>query len=244
MNGAEFKERRERLLLTQAGVSERLKVSPATVRNWEAETTAIPTAVEMLWEVWEHRFQQESPHFGPVTLVYTDGPMFVDPQGPRRPLAMMHQEPFVTNAGALARVCALWDRPGFNSPLILKPTGDLLWNAVQLAKVADKSDTYAPIVPVMVRKLSTYVRTYSARYLRSGPRLSSSEKAEARQREIEVKADKLDILAAADTHSSIDSHPAETVLDRLHVLGMSPPGDMVNGIFHAYEARRMRWPAT
>src|SRR5208282_6262955 len=113
MNGAEFRDRRERLLLTQTAIAERLNISPATVRNWEAEATAIPTAVEMLWEVWEHRFQQESPHYGPVTLIFTDGPMFVQPQGPRQPLAMMHQEPFVTNAGALGRVCALWDRAGF-----------------------------------------------------------------------------------------------------------------------------------
>ncbi len=238
MTGAEFKERRECLLLTQAVVAERLNVSSATVRNWEAETTAIPAAVEMLWAVWEHRFQQESPHFGPVTLIYTDGPMFIDPQGPRRPLAMMKQEPFNTNAGALARVCALSGRDEFNSPLIIKPSGDLLWNAIQLANVVDGSDEGAPTIPVMLRGIANYLRAYSTRYVR-GPRLPSPSEVEVRRREIEEEADKLDKLAAADTHAATDSRSAEAIFDKLYLLGMVPPGDLINGVHHAYAAREL-----
>jgi DNA-binding XRE family transcriptional regulator len=243
MNGTEFRERRERLLLTQSVVADRLKVSTATVRNWESEVSAVPAAVEALWDVWEDRFQQESPSFGPLTLVYSDGPMFIDPQGPRRPLAMMHQEPFVANAGALARVCALWGRQGFHSPLIMMPSGDFLWNANELAKVVDGSDTEAPTVPVLLRKLGAHARAYSSRYVRNGPRMPSFNETTTRQREIEAEADKLDALAAADTPTLADAKPVEDVLDKLRRLGMFLPDDLVSAVDGAYVVRGIPWPA-
>jgi hypothetical protein len=43
--------------------------------------TPIPQAVDMSCEIWEHRLKQENPNLGPVTLVYSDGPMFVNPYG-------------------------------------------------------------------------------------------------------------------------------------------------------------------
>jgi len=242
MNGAELKARREQLGLTQGAVAERLRSTTASIRNWESEPTAIPPQAEMLWRTWEHRFEQECLGFGPVTLIYTDGPMFINPQGPQRPLAMMHREPFLTNAMALARVCALWGRPGFESPLIMKQDGELLWNMPQLRRVVEKDDTGAPVMPVMLRTIATHARMYSTRYVRTGARLPTAMEVESRQGEIEAEADKLARLANDDTWTSTDSRPPEEIFGRLRKLGLTLPADLVSGVAQAYVARKMPWP--
>ena len=239
MEGAEFRQKRERLRLTQNQVAQRLKVSAATVRNWESGVTPISTAVEMLWEVWEPRFRQEDPTFGPLTLIYTDGPMFIDPQGPRRPLAMMQQEPFLTNAAALARVCLLAGHEGFNGPLIMQPSGDILWNAVQLARVIDGSDPGAPTVANMLRAIATDVRENSAAYVRFGPRLPTADEIFARQAAIAAQADCLDELAEADQATNADHRSAEDRCNKLRALGVRPPDHLVSGLAAAYVARGM-----
>jgi hypothetical protein len=48
-------------------------------KDREGEATPIPQAVDMSCEIWEARLKQENPDLGPVTLIYSDGPMFVDP---------------------------------------------------------------------------------------------------------------------------------------------------------------------
>ncbi|WP_138919298.1 hypothetical protein [Acidiphilium sp. PM] len=238
MNGAEFRSRRERLLLTQSAVAERLKVSSATVRNWEAETTAIPASVEMLWDVWEHRFQQETPDYGPVTLIFADGPMFIDPQDPRRRLPTMHQEPFLTNAGALARVCALWDLPDFHSPLILKSTGGILWNAVELARVANGSDTVAPTVPVILAKIAEYIRKYSDRYAVTGKIMHDQNEIDERKRNIEIQVKKIELMILNDTKTEKKPIEFEKILNELHNLGVFPPGNLISCISQAYKSRK------
>ena len=237
MEGAEFRQKRERLGLTQVQVAQRLNISTATVRNWESGVTPITTAVEMLWEVWEPRFRQEDPKLGPVTLIYTDAPMWVDPQGPRRPLAMMQQEPFLTNAAAIARACILAGRNGFNGPLIMLQSGDILWNAVQLARVIDKSDTGAPTVANMLRAIATDVRENSAVYVRTGPRLPTADEVLAKQAEIGAQADQLDALADADQPTDKNSLPAEAVCAKLRELGVWPLDHLVSGLAAAYVTR-------
>jgi len=229
-------------MLSQVEVAERLKVSAATVRNWEAEATAVPAALEIVWPVWERRLQQESPHFGTVTLFYTPTPMWVPVQGPRLPPGIPGQEFYPTNASALARVCALWGRTGFDSPVILQESRDFLWTTNELELVATGQDTGAPTVPTMLRGIGNYLRAYSARYVRNGPRLPSPTEVVARQREIEVQAEKLERLADADTSSSTDSGPVGMIFDRLHLLGMSAPGGLVNGVYQAYVVRALPWP--
>ena len=66
--------------------------------------SALPGTLGDACKVWEDRLRKEIAEIGPVTLCYTDGPMFIDPYGPRRKLAMLQQEPYPTNAAALARV--------------------------------------------------------------------------------------------------------------------------------------------
>jgi hypothetical protein len=242
MNGAELRHRREVLQLTQSEVADRMSITTATLRNWEGEAEQIPPRAEMLWGAWERRFQQESPHLGTVTLIYTDGPMFIDPQGPQRPLAMMRQEPFITNASAVARACSLWGREGFESPIVLLPSGAILWSAIELKRVVEGFDDHAPVIPNMARSLASDVRTYSSRYVRHGPRLPTPEEVVERQRLIEAQADNLDQLAQMDTPTSTNAQPYELIHNRLNELSIYPRGDMVSAIHHAYQSRNMRWP--
>lgn len=234
MNGAEFRDRRERLRLSVGKVAERLKVSTATVRNWESEATPIPTAVEMLWEVWEPRFRQEDPLYGPLTLIFSDGPMFIDPQGPRRPLAMMQQEPYLTNAAAIARVCTLWGGERFHNPLIIDRNRDVLWNSVQLERVAVGGDAGAPTIANLIRTVAAYAKTNSAVYVRTGPKLPDATEIAQRPAQIESQADEIAALADADL---IDQAAVEAAIAKLGALGQYPPGDLVSAIASGFHAR-------
>ncbi len=140
MTAAEFRAWRQRNSLTQTGAGEKFGVARGTIQNWENEVNAIPPAVEMSCQILEDRFRQRRPDLGPVTLVYTDNPMFIDPYGPRRPLAMMKQEPYPTNTAAFARVRALWGRDDFHNPFIMEESGEFLWNSAQLARVFSGDD--------------------------------------------------------------------------------------------------------
>jgi DNA-binding XRE family transcriptional regulator len=145
MTASDFREWRERVGLTQAEAGAKLGVTRGTIQNWESEATPIPPVVATSCQIWEDRLHQIRPDVGPVTLIYSDGPMFINPYGPRRPLAMMKQEPHPTNAAALARVRELWDQEGFYNPFIIEESGKHLWNATELARVVKGTDSDAPL---------------------------------------------------------------------------------------------------
>jgi len=145
MNAHEFKAWREHHGLTQADTGKKFGVSRATIQNWENGVVPISPMVQQGCKIWGDRLRQIRPELGPVTLIYADGPMFINPYGPRRPLATMRQEPYPTNAAALARVRELWGREDFHNPFIIDETGTHLWSGAQLARVADGSDRDAPL---------------------------------------------------------------------------------------------------
>jgi transcriptional regulator with XRE-family HTH domain len=132
MRGFDLREWRVRLGLTQADAAVKFKVSRMTVQNWETDATSIPPPIEAACEILEHEFDKRD-EYGPVTLIYTDGPMFVNPYGPNR-IARMKREPYQTNADALERVAILWGSDDFHSPLIVSEIGDIVWNAIELQK--------------------------------------------------------------------------------------------------------------
>ena len=132
MRGSEILEWRKRLGLTQAEAGKKLGVTRATIQNWESESTPIPVAVETGCQIWEHEFKKR-PDFGPVTLIYSDGPMFVNPYGAHR-LAMMQRELYATNADALERIYDLWGSEQFHNPFLMEESGGIVWNTVELSK--------------------------------------------------------------------------------------------------------------
>src|SRR5580700_472130 len=140
MNAQELKTWRDQVGLTQQQFANRLGVTRTTIQNWESAATPIPQAVDTSCEIWEKRLKQENPDLGPVTLVYSDGPMFVNPYGPRRRPAMMQQEPYPTNAAALARVQQLWAREDFHNAFVIEESGEPLWNIVELGRAVGGDD--------------------------------------------------------------------------------------------------------
>ena len=233
MKANEFKAWRERVGLTQQQLADRLKVTRTTIQNWESEATPIPQAVDMSCEVWEARLKQENPDLGPVTLIYSDGPMFVDPYGPRRRLAMMQQEPYPTNTAALARAQQLWGSDDFHNPFIIEKSGKPLWNVVELGSVVDDKDTGAPTLANLLRAIAKSVRANSAIFAR-GPNPLTPAQAKKRQQAIEDQADELDRIAGSGLRAIIrDQLLVEGAFAKLIALGTKAPDSLVSNVAQA-----------
>lgn len=144
MNGIEFKLWRARHNLTQAEAASKFNVTRGTVQNWEATTGPLSRLIEQNCNIWSDRLTQIRPDFGPVTLIYADGSMFRSAYAPSRTPTMV-QEPFATNALAVARALDLWGKEGFFNPFILAEGGHVLWNFVQLQRVVKGHDDDAPL---------------------------------------------------------------------------------------------------
>jgi DNA-binding XRE family transcriptional regulator len=234
MQAAEFRNWRERLGQTQQQIAERLGVSRTTIQNWES-TTPIPHSVEMSCKVWEHRIRQEDPGLGPLTLIYSDGPMFVDPYGPRRRPAMMQQEPHPTNAAVIARVQQLADSDNFYNPFVIASDHSPVWNAPELDRVIKGEDNGAPTLTNMLRKAAKDVRENSAYYVRSH-RVPTPEEVKAHQNKINAQADILDAYAGGNLVSIVKNQTAiEQVFYKLvHELSTKAPDDLVSGVAFAF----------
>jgi len=233
MKASDFAAWRRRAGITQEELAERwARVTRTTIQNWESGATPIPQAVETACAIWERRLKQENPTLGPVTLVFADGPMFIDPYGPRRPMAMMHQEPYQSNAAAIARVTELAGRDDFHNPFIIEKSGEDLWNAVELGRVARGEDSGAPTLVNMLRRLAKHIAETSAQYVRSGPKMPSPAEARARQERIETLAAEIRKLADAAAQGPISYAEVEGRLSSLRALGKFAPDSLVSGIAH------------
>jgi hypothetical protein len=167
MRGAELLGWRKRLGLTQAEAGQKLGVTRATIQNWETEATPIPAVVETGCQIWEQEFKKR-PDFGPVTLIYSDGPMFVNPYGPNR-LAMMQRELYATNADALERVYDLWGTAEFHSPLIMEESGGIVWNVVELSRQVAEAAKSRYLVEIVALPLPAAPLSEMPVRRRSGP---------------------------------------------------------------------------
>jgi DNA-binding transcriptional regulator YiaG len=234
MDAKGFKAWRERVGLTQQQIADKLKVTRTTIQNWEGEVTPVPQAVDMSCEIWEARLRQENPDLGPVTLIYSDGPMFVNPYGPRSRPAVMQQEPYPTNTAALARVQQLWGRENFHNAFIIEESGAPLWNVVELGRVVDGDDAGAPTLVNLLRAIAKQVRANSAIFVRSGPKLLDPSEVQKRQRAIEGQADELDRLAGSGLQAIIrDQLLIEGVFAKLMALGTRAPDSLVSNVHQA-----------
>jgi hypothetical protein len=182
--------------------------------------------------VWGDRLRKEVAGIGPVTLCYTDGPMFVDPYGPRRKMAMLQQEAYPTNAAALARVRIIWGRPDVHGPFIMEKSGETLWNQVELMRVVDGTDKGAPTVRNTIAKIVGYVRENPAAFAR-GPRHPSAIRVEERTRDICAVAEELDRLAGESERRTVNYAEFETLLERLRKLAFYPTTRQVSDVSHA-----------
>jgi Helix-turn-helix len=233
MDAEGFRSWREGIGVTQQQIADKLGVSRTTIQNWEGAATPIPQAVEMSCKIWEARLKQENPDLGPVTLIYSDGPMFVDPYGPRRRPAMMQQEPYPTNTAALARVQQLWDRPDFHNPFIIEVTRTPLWNVVELERVVSGTDKGAPTLVNLLGAIAKIVRANSAIFVR-GRKTPAPDEASKRRQAIEGQADELDRMASSGLQAIIrDRLLIKGVFSRLIALGTRAPDSLVSNVHQA-----------
>ncbi len=236
MTGREFKGWRERVGQTQQQIADRLRVTRTTIQNWESAATAIPEAVAVSCEVLEGRLRQETPNYGPLTLIYSDGPMFVSAYGPRGRIAMMQQEPYLTNAAALARVQQLWGADTFHNPFIIDDRHQTVWNAVELGRVVRDDDATAPTLTNLIKMLAQEIRASSALYVVSGRSMLNSTEALQRENAIKEQADELDRLAVAGmTEILRDPLRIDRVYFALQALGKRAPDSLVSNVAQALE---------
>jgi transcriptional regulator with XRE-family HTH domain len=232
MTKEEFRKWRERFGLSQGDVAARFSLSRNTIQNWESGASPLPSTIEGACTAWEDRLKKEMADIGPLTLIYADGPMFVDPYGPRR-MAILQQEAFPTNAAALARVQLLWGRANFDGPFIIEKSGQPLWNRVELVRVVDGSDKGAPTLANTIRKVADCVRANSKFHARSGPKMATTNEMERTKAMIEAVANEMDALAERVPEGGVGYPDFDALLSRLHDLGFYPTNKLVSDVAHA-----------
>jgi hypothetical protein len=234
MLGHEFKAWRERVGLTQQQLADRLKVTRTTIQNWENGASAVPEAAAISSEILERQLKQENPNFGPLTLIYSDGPMFVSAYGPRSRVPMMQQEPYLTNAAALARVQLLWGRATFHNPFILDESQSTVWNSVELGRVARDRELNAPTLVNLLRAMAQSLRASCTTYVTTGRGILNPMEAAERENAIKAQADELDRLAKAGLPAILrDPLQIDRVYFSLHALGKMAPEPLVSNVAHA-----------
>lgn len=239
MTGADFLAWRERTGLTQEKAAARLGVTRTTIQNWESGQTGVPPVIATGCQVWERRLKQETPALGPVTLIYTSSPMYVNPYGPRGPVPAMRQESLPNNAAALGRVLALWGGRGFHSPLVLDETEDILWNALELRRVVEGLDPDAPTPrrwrSRAIADVAEHLRkTAQKSPPREGGRTSSPAEAETWARKCRHLLDQLDRFAAEAEAGDVDYRYVDAVVGYLRTLGLVAPGALVSALAQAF----------
>jgi hypothetical protein len=237
MNAQELIAWRREVGVTQERFAEICGVARSTVQNWEAGSS-IPNAVESHCQIWGKRLRQEDPRRGPVTLVYADAPMFINPNMPRGRLAMLQQEPFLINAFALKRAQQLWNDAAFYNPFVLEENGRELWNSVELGRAVRGEDPNAPTPENWRRRSLTALADFAKKnaltnIVYDGPALPTAKEKDVRHRRILELATELDQLAeqpfAPKTYTA-----AEDVFGKLRGLGRMLPDDLVSDLAWAF----------
>ncbi|HET7086030.1 MAG TPA: hypothetical protein VFI23_14730 [Rhizomicrobium sp.] len=240
MNGPEFKAWREGFDLTQADVATHFDVSRTTIQNWEALAGPLPPAVDYGLELWSRSLRQRQPLRGPVTLNYSDGPMFIRPYGPRRPMAMLQQEAHASNAAVLARVAMLASSDGMFNPFVLEEGDHDLWNIVELQRVVDGKDPTAPTLPNMLRRLAAGIRADAPNFVRSGPLMWTQQEINQRVDDLGVFAQELERIARMSVPEIVrERRSVDANMAGIRQLGIRPKDELVTAIAQALVAAAM-----
>lgn len=139
---------RKELQLTQSDAARYFAVSRATYLGWESGAVALPHNAARITEMVRDQMKRRDLH-GPVTLVFTDGPMTKSPYGTSAP-SMMQQELYATTFEAIARARALDESGQANGLLIMSEDGHVTWNIAQLRREFDLRSKRQPRIPVIV----------------------------------------------------------------------------------------------
>ncbi len=135
MDQWDFKKWRKKLGINQFAAGEMLGLSRGAVQDWESEIRPVPRAVELACQELLRRWKQR-PEFGPVTLLYAEGPISRVDSLPSGDL-VLRCEPHPNNESALGRVVRLRETVNLFMPFIVEGDGTVVWSSLELQHECD-----------------------------------------------------------------------------------------------------------
>jgi transcriptional regulator with XRE-family HTH domain len=132
MDAAELKKWRKTLCLTQSEAAEKLGVGRTAFQNWELGYFPIPHTTKLACETITKCWKQRS-DFGPVTLVYTDRPIWPTVES-KHETRVLHCEFHDNNESALARGRLVASESMLHNLAILDSDGEVVWSTPELSR--------------------------------------------------------------------------------------------------------------
>ena len=130
MDSWDLKKWRKKHGFNQFQAAEKLGINRGGFQNWEREVRPISRAVELACQEITQRWRQR-PDFGPVILVYADGPILQLSDEPYCvPLLRCDRHP--NNEAAIEEAGRLGLDPLPGNPLILAEDGSVIWDSSEL----------------------------------------------------------------------------------------------------------------
>lgn len=135
MDQWDFKKWRKKLGINQVAAGEVLGLSRGAVQYWESDIRPVPRAVELACRELLRRWKQR-PEFGPVTLLYADGPISQEDSLTSGDL-VLRCEPHLNNESALSRLVRLRKTGKMLTPFIVEDDGTVIWSGPELLHECD-----------------------------------------------------------------------------------------------------------
>lgn len=130
MDSWDLKKWRKKHGFNQFEAAEKLGINRSGFQNWEREVRPISRAVELACQEIT-RLSQQRPDFGPVILVYADGPIFQQPDEAYS-VALLRCDQHPSNEAAIEEACRLGFDPLLGNPFILAEDGSVIWDSPEL----------------------------------------------------------------------------------------------------------------
>jgi len=135
MDQWDFKKWRKKLGINQVSAGEMLGLSRGAVQHWESEVRPVPHTIELACQELLRRWKRR-PAFGPVTLLYADGPISQGDSLHGNDL-VLRCELHPDNESALVRVVRLRGTVNLFVPLIVEYDGTVIWSGPELLHECD-----------------------------------------------------------------------------------------------------------
>ena len=130
----DFKKWRRKLRYSQENAAQQFGLSRSAIYMWETERTKIAKFVELACEELARKWQQR-PEFGPVTLIYSDEPLWSS-QSHRK--FFVQCELHANNETALKRVFQLRQTKKLVDALVIGQDGQVLWAPIELLEESER----------------------------------------------------------------------------------------------------------
>jgi DNA-binding XRE family transcriptional regulator len=132
----DLKKWRKKHGFNQFDAAEQLGINRGSFQNWEREVRPIPRAVELACEEIS-QLRRQRPDFGPVILVYADGPI-LQQSSELYSLALLRCDRFPNNEAAMEEATRLGFDPLVVDPFILAEDGSVVWDAPELLEECNR----------------------------------------------------------------------------------------------------------